>query len=145
MINFWFLSWGAGGSKVFSQNLCFSRDFSAQLPQVFHVSFQPSSLSCAWKDYLEFKCGTLSCSWTFQLPTFLKQNKHLSHAECLLWFVIDFGNSTLTSAVMTASGKEQNINYSIYVGSLLYHCLNVMHTESEMWQAKVSMFWCWQH
>lgn len=126
MIHFWFLSWGARGSTgCFPQNLCFPRDFSAQLPQVFHVSFWTTCLSCTWKDYLEFRCDTLSCSWTFQSPTFLKQNKHLSHAECLLWFVIDFANSTLTSAVMTASGKGENITYSIYIGSL---CVPKCHT-----------------
>lgn len=121
VIHFWVLSWGARGPKVFPQNLCFPRVISAQLPQVLHVSFWTTWLSFAWKDYLEIRCDTLSCSWTFQSPTFLKQNKHLSHAECLLWFVIDFSNSTLTSAVMIASGKGEKyfIAYLIYVGSLL--------------------------
>lgn len=129
-----------GAPKLFPQNLCFPRDFSAQLPQVLHVSFWTTWLSCAWKD-LETRCDTLSCSWTFSIPHFL------SHAESLLWSALDFGNSTLTPAVMTASGKGEKyfITYSIYVGSLLDHCLNVMHKESEVQQAKVSVLWYWQH
>uniref|UniRef100_A0A663E647 Ig-like domain-containing protein n=1 Tax=Aquila chrysaetos chrysaetos TaxID=223781 RepID=A0A663E647_AQUCH len=58
----------------------------------------------------------------------------------------DLGNSALPSAVVTTSGKGGKkkdffITQSIYVGSLLDRCLNVMYTEPDSCQGKVSMFY----